>query len=120
MKTKVIIIDDDEVWRFLYRQLIKSIPEIEIIAEFEKAETALEQISHLCPDAAIVDFSLPGMTGREFADKMRKCPSVKVILASSHQQEHLCTLCDETAVFSIVSKDNPDKLLQDLKTLCKK
>ena len=89
MKSKAIIIENDETWCFLYRQHLKTVLDVVVIAEFERAEEALKRIPQLCPDVVIADISLPGMSGLEFAQRMQEYPAVKIILVTSHQQEYL-------------------------------
>jgi DNA-binding NarL/FixJ family response regulator len=59
MATKVILIENDEIWRFLYRRQLRDARDVVVVAEFERAEEALQQIPQLLPDVvAIVDISL--------------------------------------------------------------
>lgn len=89
MTIKVVIVEDNETWRFVYRRKLRGAADIEVIGEFDRGEEALVQIPHLNPGVVVVDVSLPGMSGFEFAEKMKKYPDVKVMLATSHAKEYL-------------------------------
>jgi two-component SAPR family response regulator len=89
MAKRLIIIEDDETWKFIYRQQLRDVNDIVIAAEFESAEEALLQLSQVNPDIAIVDVTLPGISGLEFAEKMREYPTMKIIFVTSHQEEYL-------------------------------
>lgn len=89
MARRLIIIEDDETWNFIYRQQLRDAHDIVIAAEFECAEDALQQLPQLNPDVAIVDISLPGISGLEFAEKIQEHPSMKIIFVTSHQEEYL-------------------------------
>ncbi len=115
MSIKVLIIEDDANWRVLYRLILGSDKEIEIVAEFERAETALERIPYLYPDVAVVDLSLPGMTGLEFAEKLREYPAIKVIIVTAHDPAYVER--HRMQEFRMVDKACSEELLQTIKTL---
>ena len=102
MKTKLIIVENDDVWKFLFQELLQKIPDVVVVGEFERAEAALEQIPQLLPDLAIVDISLPGMSGLAFAEEMRKYPATRIIFVTSHQQEYRSQL--HSKEFQVVDK----------------
>jgi DNA-binding NarL/FixJ family response regulator len=105
MTKRVVIIDDDETSRFLYRYHFRGISDIEIIGEFENAEEALEQIPVLKPDVVIVDYSLPGMSGLTFAEQVGRYPEIRVLLATGHNPVHLASLPKSTLSVDVVCKD---------------
>jgi two-component SAPR family response regulator len=113
MARKLIIIEDDETWKFIYRQQLRDVSDIAIVAEFERAEEAYQHLPQLNPDIAIVDISLPGISGLEFAEKMRDHPSVKIIFVTSHQEEYLSNY--NTDGFVILAKGDKKSLLECLK-----
>jgi Fe-S-cluster containining protein len=50
MKLRVLIVDDEELARKRARRLLSDIPDIEIVAEAENGDQALELISEILPD----------------------------------------------------------------------
>lgn len=115
MSIKVLIVEDDANWRVLYRLMLGSDKDIEIVAEFERAEKALEQIPYLYPDVAVVDLSLPGMTGLEFAEQLREYPAIKVIIVTAHDPAYLEGLRKQE--IPMVDKACSEDLLPTIKTM---
>jgi DNA-binding NarL/FixJ family response regulator len=115
MPIRVVIVDDDANWRLLYRLMLEKDGEIEIIAEFERAEEALEKVPSLSPDVAVVDFSLPGMTGLQFAEKIRGASNTKVILVSAHEPDYINGIGLQE--LPVVYKSYSEDLLQTIKTI---
>jgi two-component SAPR family response regulator len=113
VKTKLIIIENDETWRFLYKQSLQKLMEVKIVGEFERAEIALQKIDQLCPDIALVDISLPGMSGLEFAEKMQEYPNVRIILITSHYREYLSKINPNG--FLVIDKGNTKEILDNIK-----
>jgi DNA-binding NarL/FixJ family response regulator len=113
MSLKVLIVEDDPNWRCLYRIMLKGDADIEIVGEFDNAESALDEIGHLLPDVALVDLSLPGMTGVKLAESLGKFPAIKVIIVSAYESEYVKGLSHQR--FSVVNKTCSDELLQKIK-----
>jgi len=118
MPKRLLIIDDDETWRFLYRYQLRHIPDFQIIAEFETAEDALLQIHQLKPDLVIVDYILPGMTGIEFTRRLESHPDIKVLLATGHERDHFNSMMENSQNFDIIEKVWSEKVLGKMRAFC--
>ena len=66
-KLRTIIIDDEEPARERLAGLLTEYPEIEVIAEAEDGEEALEKIMELKPDLLFLDIQMPLCSGMEVA-----------------------------------------------------
>lgn len=85
MKKKILIIEDNEDIRILYKRMLRKEKMIEISA-VESGEEALKIIPDLKPDLLFVDISLPGISGLELTRKMRQeYPSVKILVVTGHE-----------------------------------
>jgi DNA-binding NarL/FixJ family response regulator len=81
---KVLVVDDADEIRGLFRTALRvEHPEVEL-AEADSAETALELVIDLRPDAVIVDAVMPGMDGLELVGQLhRVCPQTRIVMFSS-------------------------------------
>lgn len=97
---KLLIIDDDDVHRYLLRQLLKDTP-----YQLEEAATGPEGIRlarDTAPDLIFLDFVLPDMTAFDVLDALKADPrtrDIPVILHTSRQlqEEERQRLAKETA-----------------------
>jgi two-component SAPR family response regulator len=90
MPKRVIIIDDDSASMLLYKRHFRDADGFEVVGEFERAEDALLQIPSLKPDVVITDYSLPGMSGLDFAmQALDQYPEIKILLVTGHDPEFL-------------------------------
>jgi DNA-binding NarL/FixJ family response regulator len=119
MPKRIIIIDDDETSIFLYRYYFQSVSDIEIIAEFDNAEEALSQIPQLKPDVVIVDYTLPGMSGIELADRLSRYPLMKVLLVTGHDRDSLNLALKCSPTFEFFLKDWSDRTMERIINFCK-
>ena len=119
MTKRLVIIDDEETYRILYMHLLCNVPDVEIIAEFENAEQALAQIPEMKVDIVIVDYVLPGMSGIECAERLRKFPEIKVLLVTGHESGYINSKLNGTKNFEIIQKDWSKRGLARIEEFCK-
>ena len=83
---KLIFVVDDEK---NIREIIRSYLEKEkfSVMEFETAEPALEAFSRYKPDMLIVDIMMPGMSGFELCNEIRKIDNTPIIIVSARDEE---------------------------------
>lgn len=119
MPKRVVIIDDDDASRFLYRYHFRGISDVEIIGEFDNAEEALVQIPVLKPDVVIVDYALPGMSGVKFAEQLSRYPGIRVLLVTGQDPAHLVSLPKSSLSLDVVCKDWSKENLKRIIAFCK-
>jgi DNA-binding NarL/FixJ family response regulator len=105
MTKRIVIIDDDATHRLLYKHRLQSFSGVEIVGEFEKAEEALDNIPLLKPNVVITDFTLPGMSGIDVAERLKQYPEIKVFLVSNHAPEYFSSVLKTPVICEIIQKD---------------
>lgn len=84
---KILIVDDHPLMRQGLAMTIDPEPDLSVVAQAEDAEQALEAIEDSDLDLAIVDISLPGMSGLELLKHMQALrPELKVLVVSRHDE----------------------------------
>ena len=91
MKPKVLIVDDHEIVREGIRRLLSSSrPEWEICGEAADGEQAIDAIQHLKPDVAILDITMPVMSGIEATSCIVKLKlDCRILIFTMHDSERL-------------------------------
>ena len=85
-KISVLIVDDHAVVREGARQTLDAQSDIEVIGVAEDGGKALALLGTLRPNTAIVDISMPGLSGLDLIRLIpRASPDTKVIVLSVHQ-----------------------------------
>ena len=83
MKKTILVVDDEENIRFLYKEELTDEGYEVILAG--NAEEALEKIVQQRPDLITVDIKMPGMDGLEFLQKLKEEEKeIPVILCSAY------------------------------------
>jgi len=104
---KVLIVDDHPLFRQGMRSLLESHPRFEIVGEAGDGPTALAMIRKVKPDVAVLDVSLPGMTGLEVASQLQSRESpTKIAILTMHNDQDTFDRAMDLGVFGFVLKDN--------------
>jgi DNA-binding NarL/FixJ family response regulator len=85
---RVLIADDHGIVRSGLRMLIDRQVDMEVVAEADDGVAALEASQDHRPDVAVLDVSMPRMTGLQAAHEIRAhVPGTRVVLLSMHDEE---------------------------------
>jgi DNA-binding NarL/FixJ family response regulator len=87
LKTRVLLADDHAVVRSGLRAVLDSEPDIEVVAEAADGNEAIERALAQDVDLAILDVSMPRMTGLQATAELRRRPGVRVLILSVHDGE---------------------------------
>jgi DNA-binding NarL/FixJ family response regulator len=84
----ILVADDHGIVRSGLRMLIDRQDGMQVVAEAEDGVEAVENSIREHPDVAILDVSMPRMTGLQAAREIRAhCPDTSVLLLSMHDDE---------------------------------
>jgi DNA-binding NarL/FixJ family response regulator len=85
---RILIADDHGIVRSGVKLLLDRQPDMEVIAEAEDGVDALEQAVRLKPDVAVLDVSMPRMTGLQATHEIKQqSPATQVLILSMHDDE---------------------------------
>jgi DNA-binding NarL/FixJ family response regulator len=85
---RILIADDHGIVRSGLKLLLDRQSDLEVVAEAEDGVDALEKALSVRPDLAILDVSMPRMTGLQATHEIRKqVPEVQVLILSMHEDE---------------------------------
>lgn len=87
---KVLIVDDHALVRMGIRRLLEDMQDMEVVADAESGEQALQLVKSLKPDVVLLDMKMPGIDGWEVTRRLKKShPQVKVIAVTAMSSEPL-------------------------------
>src|ERR1700730_1450638 len=88
LKTRVLLADDHAVVRSGLRAVLDGEADIEVVAEATDGTEAVEKALASEVDLAILDVSMPRLTGLQAAAELaRRRPGVRVLILSVHDSE---------------------------------
>ena len=119
--TKVVIADDHPIFRRGLVDLIESDSSFTIVGESDCGEKAIDLIKKLKPDIAVVDLSMPDISGLEVVKEIRKTNlAVEFIILTIYKNEEYISKAIDLNVRGYILKENTeDDLLTSLKSVAK-
>ena len=88
MKTRVLIVDDHEVFRKGLKAVLDYQSDMEVIGEAEDGEKAVALTRELHPDIILMDVKMPVMDGAEATRRiLAEMPDVKILALSIYADD---------------------------------
>ena len=105
MRTRFLIVDDNDLVRQSLRTVLQANPEWEIAGEASNGQDALEIFKTSHPNLVILDFQMPGMNGMETARRILEiAPAMPIVLFTQHASAELEKHALAAGIRSVVSK----------------
>ena len=84
---KILLVDDHPLMRKGLALTLNSEADLDVVAQAESAEEALDAFEKTMPDLVVVDISLPGMSGLELIKHLLALkPDIAVLVVSRHDE----------------------------------
>lgn len=92
---RVMIADDNFDMRLLVRATLGADARVDVVAEAEDGEAAIEAFRRSEPDVCVLDYRMPGLTGLEAGTRiLAERPEVKVLLFSAYLTPEITEAAD--------------------------
>ena len=102
-RPRFLVADDHETMRYMLRRFLE--PDYPVVAEAANGREAIEAAEQLRPDIALLDVSMPLMSGFEAARVLReRMPEIRIIFASQHAEAHYVEEAFRLGAHGYVSK----------------
>lgn len=87
MTVRIVIADDHKIVREGLRWMLEDEPAIDIVGEADSGAALIELLDRVEVDIVLLDVRMPGMTGLEALETMRRTsPEVRVVILSMHDE----------------------------------
>ena len=112
--TRILIADDHAIVRSGLRRVLDSKPDMEVVAEAEDGAEAVEQALADDVHLAILDVSMPRLTGIQAAAELQKRkPELKTLMLSMHDSEQFLFEALKAGASGYVLKSGADTDIVD-------
>jgi two-component system, NarL family, response regulator DegU len=119
MKTKIVIIDDHQLFREGVKRILDFEPSFEVVAEGDDGEDALAIVDAHKPDVVIMDINMPKVNGVEATKQLIEADAeTKIIILSIHDDENYVTHALKTGARGYLLKEmDADTLIEAVKVV---
>ena len=105
-KIRILLADDHAMLRAGIRALIHSQPGLEVVAEAADGLEAIRKAGDTLPDLALMDLTMPGMSGTAAIEQVRKAsPGTRVLVVTVHDDAADARAALEAGAAGYVTKD---------------
>jgi DNA-binding NarL/FixJ family response regulator len=88
LTTRILLADDHALVRRGLRLILDAQPDLEVVAEAGDGAGAVDLALRGQIDLAVIDISMPRMTGLQAARELRqRCPELRILILSMHENE---------------------------------
>lgn len=114
MTVRVLLVDDQTLFRAGLRTLLSTRSELEVVGDAENGQVALERAAATRPDVVLMDLKMPVLDGVAATRKLRvQMPSVRVVALTTFEDDELVFECLRAGAVGYLLKDAPtDKLVE--------
>lgn len=106
MRSRVAIVDDHEIVRRGLRSILDQSGEFEVVGEASNGEDGLRLIRAQCPDLALVDIRMVGVTGLDLCQSVQEeSLGTAVVILTSYAEEELLQACVQAGARGYLLKD---------------
>jgi len=107
-KIRLLIAEDETVVRMALAQLLAAEPDIEVVAQAENGETALDLARRLKPNVVLTDLSMPKMDGIAATRRIKQdVPECAIVVLTVHQDDDHLFAAIKAGASGYVLKDAP-------------
>ena len=118
MAKRVLVADDSPLIRKMLCQLLEREDDYDICAEAQNGQEAIDLALKHRPDLIILDWAMPVLGGLAAARELKKImPDVPIILFTQHASTGITLLESQMSIDRVVSKSEPESLMEHVKSL---
>ena len=114
---RVMIVDDHRIVRSALAGLLRGTAGIEVVGEAADGQEAVDSVERICPDAVVMDVTMPRMDGIEATRRVKELlPKTRVVGLSMHTRDDMAeAMCQAGAEAYVPKGGPPEELLRALR-----
>lgn len=106
-KIRLLLADDHAILRAGLRMLINAQPDMQVVGEAADGEEAVRRALATRPDVAVVDLTMPGLSGVETLQRLRReLPRARLLVLTMHDDPGYARMAQAAGASGHVIKDS--------------
>ncbi|MFM9980209.1 MAG: response regulator [Burkholderiales bacterium] len=105
--TRILIADDHTLVREGLKQILSATPELEVVAEAMDGDQALAHVRSTEFDLALLDMSMPGLSGIDLIKRLKlERPKLRILVLSMHGEQQYAVRAFKAGASGYLTKDS--------------
>lgn len=121
MAARIVLADDQGLFRSTLRMLVDAEPDLEVVAEARNGAEAVRAVRRHTPDVAVLDISMPGIDGISAARAISADPLLKatrVMMLTTFERDDIVAAALRAGASGFLGKDaEPQSLLDAIRAI---
>lgn len=118
MTVRVVLVDDHEGYRGGLARAVRDDPRLELVAEASDGVTAVDTVSRLRPELAVIDVRMPGVDGFAVCQRLAGLETTRVVLITDDPSEALRARAAQLGAAALLDKSaSRDEICARLKEI---
>lgn len=106
-KIRLLLADDHAILRAGLRMLLDAQPDMTVVAEAADGEEAVRRALETRPDVAVIDLTMPGLSGVETLERLhRELPATRLLVLTMHDDPAYARVARAAGAAGHVIKDS--------------
>lgn len=107
MKIRIVLVDDQEMYRMGFRAVLESRPEFEVVGDADDGDTALALLQEVEADVVVMDVRMPRMNGVEATRRIHAAGGPRVLVLTTFDLDEYAYDAIEAGASGFLLKDAP-------------
>lgn len=107
MTIRLALVDDQELVRVGLRMVLESRPEVEVVAEADDGDTAVELLKTVDVDVVLMDVRMARMSGVEATRRIRAANGPRVLILTTYDLDEYAYDALQAGASGFILKDTP-------------
>ncbi len=119
-KLRVLIVDDTVLYRKILSDVLRNIPQVEVIGSAPNGKIALSKIEQLHPDLITLDVEMPEMDGLQTLEHLRRMserPAVIMVSSLTRKDAMVTMKALQLGAFDFITKPEKTGIQENVKEL---
>lgn len=107
MTIRLVLVDDQEMYRMGFRAVLESRPEFEVVGDADDGDTALKLVREVDADVVVMDVRMPRMDGVEATRRIREAGGPRVLVLTTFDLDEYAYDAIQAGASGFLLKDAP-------------
>jgi DNA-binding NarL/FixJ family response regulator len=116
---RIQVVDHHPMLREGLCNLLKHVPDIEVVGQAGEAQQAIRLVEETQPDIVLMDVTMPGLSGADVTRRIRKAnPSTSVVILTAYEDDrHILGLLEAGAAGYLLKTSTGQEVIHSLRAV---